>query len=335
MEKTTIIILYIISSILISSIEAETLNRTVCLQNGIITKGLINSKTNISQVESAPVKGQCPANKILLEPGVIVNNQFVSSIGYCLDNGFVIYGKATSVGDIIELKEAASSKTCMNSGTILNKGVLLDIVNSNSDKSKVFVVRENQRIANIHYTTRIINETSCLDGKGVILDALVNVYLLAAAKNGSCPTSTLLLESGVIDRGISNKIINSSNECMATGLVVTGRVLASGGSLVPLNGTLLSGGVCQLDVINNSLRAMAGPLLLPGVHLIIPNTETIRRLAAKRSDLHLHGTPKNLVKFGKQPKSKTANLKGVKSPRYSNNKNKKHNLNHISNQHFY
>jgi hypothetical protein len=163
----------------------------------------------------------------------------------------------------------------------------------------------------------------------VILDALVNVYLLAAAKNGSCPTSTLLLESGVIDRGISNKIINSSNECMATGLVVTGRVLASGGSLVPLNGTLLSGGVCQLDVINNSLRAMAGPLLLPGVHLIIPNTETIKTLAAKTSNLH--GTLKNLVKFGKQPKSKTANLKGVKSPRYANSNNKKHNLN----QHFY
>lgn len=328
MEKTTIIILYIISSILISSIEAETLNRTVCLQNGIITKGLINSKTNISQVESTPVKGQCPANKILLEPGVIVNNQFVSSKGYCLDSGFVIYGKATSVGDIIELKEALS-KTCMNNGIILSKGVLLDIVNSNSDKSKIFVVRENQRLANIRYTTRIINETSCLDGKGVILDALVNVYLLAAAKNGSCPTSTLLLESGVIDRGISNKIINSSNECMVTGLVVTGRILASGGSLVPLNGTLLSGGVCQLDVINNSLRAMAGPLLLPGVHLIIPNSETIKRLAAKTSKLH--GTPKNLVKFGKQPKSKTANLKGVKSPRYSNSNNKKHNLN----QHFY
>lgn len=74
---------------------------------------------------------------------------------------------------------------------------------------------------------------------------------------------------------------------------------------------------------------MAGPLLLPGVHLIIPNSETIKRLAAKTSKLH--GTPKNLVKFGKQPKSKTANLKGVKSPRYSNSNNKKHNLN----QHFY
>ena len=311
MNSSLIICSILCFYIIISSAQAEftALNRTVCVSSGKVIDGAINVAKNLStEPPSEPVNGLCPSNKILLEPGVVagLDALIISSKGYCLEGGQLFIGKIVVVGEVVELDETMTSGEICVSGfkpnqTVFNlrEGVLIgiyygfsinncfsimgsyiniiliEVLPADTPPGDVFVVEDKPILANLSYTTQLVTDFACLEG-GILIDGLPFSSLdpLNTTSNGSCPTNdSVLLGSGVVLATLEGfEFLTASDRCINNGIITVGRVL-SPGSIIPINGTLSSGKICSITLINNNFINSTGLVISTKVILLIPNEE--------------------------------------------------------------
>lgn len=180
---------------------------------------------------------------MVLEPGTILNNRVINSLGTCIDKGVVLAGFGSTVsGGLIPIgsKLSFSEKKCSNkgdSGLFISANVTLDVSNSTN---QVFVVQENPVIGNSSFRTITVRDTVCL-ASGTIIDGLVKASSVDLSNEGKCPESTAMISKGVIN-SLTNQPFSPSNQCLIKGVLDAGRVIF--GSVIHLNRTLSSGIFC-------------------------------------------------------------------------------------------
>lgn len=152
--------------------------------------------------------------------------------------------------------------------------ILIEVLPANTPPGDVFVVEDKPILANLSYTTQLITDFACLEG-GILIDGVpFSLDPLNTTSNGSCPTNdSVLLGSGVILTTLEGfEFLTSSDRCINSGIITVGRVL-SPGSIIPINGTLSSGEICIITLINNNFINSTGLVISPKVILLIPNEE--------------------------------------------------------------
>lgn len=237
--------------LLSSSISAATNNVKLegCLNQGKIENGLVVSAAE----EIKPRNGLCPKYTVVLEPGTILNNRVVNSLGICIDKGVVLAGFGSTVsGGLIPVgsKLSFSEKKCSNkgdSGLFISANVTLDVLNSTN---QVFVVQENPLIGNSSFRTITIRDTVCL-ASGTIIDGLLKATSFDLSNAGKCPETTAMISKGVIN-SLTNQPFSPNNQCLIKGVLNAGRVLF--GSVIHLNRTLSSGILLKNVFICNHIR---------------------------------------------------------------------------------
>ena len=151
--------------------------------------------------------------------------------------------------------------------------ILIEVLPANTPPGDVFVVEDKPILANLSYTTQLVTDFACLEG-GILLDGLPFSSLdpLNTTSNGSCPTNdSVLLGSGVILASLQGfEFLTSPDRCINSGIITVGRVL-SPGSIIPINGTLSSGEICSITLLNNNYINSTGLTISPKVILLIPN----------------------------------------------------------------
>lgn len=153
--------------------------------------------------------------------------------------------------------------------------ILIEVLPANTPPGDVFVVEDKPILANLSYTTQLVADFACLEG-GILIDGLPFSSLdpLNTTSNGSCPTNdSVLLGSGVVLATLGGfEFLTASDRCINNGVITVGRVL-SPGLIIPINGTLSSGEICNITLINNNLINSTGLVISPKVILLIPNEE--------------------------------------------------------------